>query len=146
MPNCQSLLQRIEDDFMAGHHCSEVILTHIGRFYDPDFDPKLMKLATGFGGGIAEEADVCGALVGGVMLIGHLHGRASLAEDQTRCWELAREYRRRFKEELGDTSCYYFTKGEFNPENHRKCAEEVVLKAARILLEVLGRRELKVES
>lgn len=145
MPNEESLLKRIEKDFMAGHHCSEVILTHIGRHYDPHFDPKLMKLATGFGGGIAEEADVCGALVGGVMLIGHLHGRASLAEDQTRCWELSRAFRCRFLEELGGTSCYYFTKGQFNPENHRKCCYEVVLKAARILLEVLGRRELKVE-
>lgn len=142
--NSEPVLKHIEEDFMAGHHCSEVILTHIGRFYDPEFDPKLMKLATGFGGGIAQEADVCGALVGGVMLIGYLYGRSSLSEDQTRCWELSRTYRRRFKDELGHTSCYYFTRGEFNPENHRKCAE-VVLKAARILLEVLGGAKLRVE-
>ena len=134
------LLKGIEEDFLGGLHCSEVIFTHLGRCYDPEFDPRMMRLATGFGGGIAEEADVCGALVGGVMLIGHLYGRSSLKEDQTRCWELSRAYRRRFKEELGDTSCYYFTKGQFNPENHRKCAE-VVLKAARILLDLLSPAE-----
>jgi len=138
-----ALLRQIEDDFMTGHHCSEVVFAHVGRFCDPDFDPRLMRLATGFGGGIAEEADVCGALAGGVMLIGYLYGRTSLKEDQTRCWELSREYRRRFLEALGGTSCHYFTQGRFNPENHRKCAEQVVLKAARILLDVLEEKEVR---
>jgi len=141
MPLREALLRHIEEDYMAGHHCSEVIFTHLGRYYDPAFDPALMRLATGFGGGIAEEADVCGALVGGVMLIGYLYGRSSLKEDQTRCWELSRAYRRRFLEELGSTSCEYFTQGQFNPDNHRKCAEEVVLKAARILLDLLSPAE-----
>ena len=143
MPYDKSLLKHIEEDFMAGHHCSEVIFAHIGRFYDPEFDPGLMKLATGFGGGIAEEADVCGALVGGVMLIGYLYGRSSLAEDQSRCWELSRAFRRRFLEELGGTTCYYFTKGHFNPDNHRKCCYDVVLEAARMLLEMLGHRSVE---
>ena len=138
IPNREFLLRSIEEDFMAGHHCSEVIFAHIGRFYDPEFDPKLMKLATGFGGGIAQEADVCGALVGGVMLIGYLHGRSSLDEDQSRCWELSRAFRRRFLEELGGTTCFHFTKGQFNPDNHRKCCYEVILKAARVLMEALG--------
>ena len=136
-PNRESVLKRIEQDFMAGHHCSEVIFMHLGRFHDPNFDPGLMKLATGFGGGIAEEADVCGALVGGVMLIGYLYGRTSLDEDQGLCWELASAYRRRFLKELGGTSCFYFTQGQFNPENHRRCADKVVLEAARILLDIL---------
>ena len=85
---------------LAGHHCSEVILTTIGRRRVKGFDPALMRIATGFGGGIAEAADVCGALVGAIMVIGLLHGRTSLDEDQTRCWELSRRYRERFKQEL----------------------------------------------
>jgi len=137
----ESLLKQIEEDFMAGHHCSEVIFTHLGRYYDPEFDPRMMRLATGFGGGIAEEADVCGALIGGVMLIGYLYGRTFLDEDQSRCWELARTYRQRFLKELGGTTCFYFTQGEFNPENHRKCCYDVVLKAARILLNLLSPAE-----
>lgn len=135
---CDSLLRRIREDFMSGHHCSEVVFAHLGRYYDPDFDPALMRLATGFGGGIAEEADACGALVGGVMLIGYLYGRSSLEQDHTHCWELSRAYRRRFLQELGGTTCHYFTQGHFHPDNHRRCADEVVLPAARILLDILG--------
>lgn len=134
----EELFEAVRTDFMSGHHCSEVVFAHLGRYYDDDFDPKLMRLATGFGGGIAEEADACGALVGGVMLIGYLCGRSSLAEDQTRCWALSRAYCRRFREELGGTTCRHFTQGRFCPENHRRCADEVVLPAVCILLDILG--------
>lgn len=134
--NREELLRRMEEAFLAGHHCSEVVFVHIGACLIEDFDVGLMRLATGFGGGIAEEADVCGALAGGVMLIGYLHGRESLSQDQSRYWALAREYRRRFLAQLGSTSCMHFTQGSFNPENHRKCAG-VVICAASILLDLL---------
>jgi C_GCAxxG_C_C family probable redox protein len=124
------------EDFLQGHHCSEMIFAKLGQYYDPEFDPKLMRLATGFGGGIAESADVCGALAGGVMLIGYLYGRAGLDESQDKCWRYCRTYRERFLAELGGTTCFHFTQGRFNPENHRKCAE-VVRQAADILLNIL---------
>lgn len=124
------------EDYLKGHHCSEMIFLKLGQYYDRTFDTGLMKLATGFGGGIAESADACGALIGGVMLIGYLHGRTSLGESQKECWRYCRLYRDRFLRELGGTTCYYFTKGQFNPANHRKCAT-VVTNAARILLDIL---------
>ncbi len=39
-----------------------------------DFDEEWVRLANGFGGGIAEALDVYGTLVGTVMLIGALCG------------------------------------------------------------------------
>ncbi len=134
--NREALLDSLVDDYLRGHHCSEMIFTKLGQYYDESFDPRLMRLATGFGGGIAEAADVCGAVVGGVMLIGYLYGRSGLDEDQSACWRYSRTFRDRFHRELGGTTCYHFTRGEFNPANHRKCAE-VVRKAAEILLDIL---------
>jgi C_GCAxxG_C_C family probable redox protein len=134
--NREAALTSLNDDFLRGHHCSEMIFVKLGQYYDESFDPRLMRLATGFGGGIAEAADVCGAVVGGVMLIGHLYGRTGLHDDQQDCWRYAPQFRDRFEQELGGTSCYHFTQGEFNPANHRKCAD-VVKTAAEILLDIL---------
>lgn len=134
--NRDAVLRNLVDDFLRGHHCSEVVFVKLGQWYDETFDARLMRLATGFGGGIAESADVCGALVGGIMLIGHLYGRTALSESQKDCWRYSRLFRDRFLKELGGTSCFHFTKGQFNPANHRKCAD-VVTKAAEILLDIL---------
>jgi C_GCAxxG_C_C family probable redox protein len=134
--NREETLKRLVEDYLAGHHCAEMMLARLGQYYDRDFDPRLMRLATGFGGGIAERADLCGALAGGVMLIGYLYGRSDLAEDQTDCWRYCREFHERFARELGGTSCYHFTRGEFNQANHEKCAE-VLERAAGILMDLL---------
>jgi C_GCAxxG_C_C family probable redox protein len=132
----EATLKKMNERFMAGHHCSEVVFAELGQYYDRTFDPTLIRLGTGFGGGIAQCADVCGALAGGVMLIGYLYGRTSLAESNKRCWEYCKLFRERFLSQLGGTSCYHFTQGQFNPANHEKCAE-VVAEAARILLDLL---------
>ena len=134
--NREAALQSMLEDFHKGHHCSEMIFAKLGQYYDQDFDASLIRLATGFGGGIAQAADVCGALVGGVMLIGYLYGRTSLADNEEDCWRYSRRFREEFLRKLGSTSCVYFTKGEFNPTNHKKCAD-LVAQAAEMLLDML---------
>jgi C_GCAxxG_C_C family probable redox protein len=135
-PSRQAMLRALEDDFLRGQNCAESIFTKLGQYYDPAFDPHLMRLATGFGGGIGRSADVCGVLTGGVLLIGYLAGRSSVAQSRDECYRLARTFRDRFLQEYGGTTCYHFTKGEFTPENHRRCAT-LLTTAARILLDLL---------
>lgn len=134
--NRPAVLRSIVECYLEGQHCAEVMFGKLGQYYDPDFDPALARIATGFGGPAAEASDVCGALAGGLMVIGYLFGRSDAVESHEECWRFGREFRERFLGELGGTSCYHFTGGEFNQHTHRQCAA-VVARAATLLLDLL---------
>ena len=63
------------DDYMKGAHCAEVVLKYAGREFTSSFPEGLARIATPFGGGIAERGDLCGALASGLLIIGYLTGR-----------------------------------------------------------------------
>ncbi len=102
-----------------------------------NFDEEWVKLANGFGGGIAGALDVCGALVSGVMLIGALYGRRDLTEDQSTNWRLCREYHRRFLDAFSTTNCQRIRGTKIGGWTHEKCAETVKI-STQILLEILA--------
>ena len=102
-----------------------------------NFDEEWVRLANGFGGGIAEALDVCGALVGAVMLIGALYGRRDLTEDQSTNWRLCREYQRRFLGAFSTTNCADIRESKVGGWAHEKCARTVKV-ATQILLEILA--------
>ena len=53
-----------------------------------DLDPRIVRVTTGFAGGLGEiKQEMCGALSTGVMIIGALHGRNSLEEDDEPAWQ-----------------------------------------------------------
>jgi len=125
--NHEAVLRSLVDDFLRGHHCSEVVFVRLGQWYDDTFDARLMRLATGFGGGIAESADVCGALVGGIMLIGYLYGRTTLSESQTDCWRYSRLFHDRFSERTRRNELFPFHEGRVQPsqpQEMRGCGNE----------------------
>jgi len=103
-----------------------------------ELQPQWVRMTTGFAGGVGgTRLELCGALSGGIMLIGGLHGRNSVEEDDRRSLELATRYRERFLAELGHTCC-----GPLRARMHAtggpgSCAL-VVERAARILLDLLS--------
>ena len=102
-----------------------------------NFDEEWVRLANGFGGGIAEALDVCGALVGGVMVIGALYGRRDPSGDQATNWRLCREYHRRFQEAFPATDCRTIRDSIPDGWTHEKCAA-TVRTAMQILLGILA--------
>ncbi len=72
-------------------------------------NPAIPKIASGFAGGIGNSGSVCGAVVGGVMAIGLKLGRADTMEGMLQNLGLAREFRRRFEEEMGEIGCRELT-------------------------------------
>jgi len=100
-------------------------------------DPRSVMMATGFAGGVGDtQQEMCGALSGGVMVIGALYGRSSLEEDDWPALRLVTHYRERFARELGETRCGPLYKRTYTPDGLGSCAL-VVERAARILLELL---------
>lgn len=66
-----------------------------------------MKLASGFGAGMARRQEVCGAVSGAVMVIGLKHGQAREDDKAAKetAYRLSRELMERFQVEFGSCLC-----------------------------------------
>ena len=110
----------------------------VGGHVLDDLDPRFVRMATGFAGGVGEsKQEMCGALSAGVMIIGALYGRSSLGEDDLPALDLAARYRECFAAELGTTHCGTLYDQVHAPVGPGSCSS-VVERAARILLELLA--------
>ena len=104
-----------------------------------DWDPKYVQLGTGLAGGVAgTRQEMCGALSGGVLVIGGLMGREGASEDDWPALDLATRYRERFQAEFGVTQCARLREVVHAPGGLGSCAL-LVERAATILLEMLGK-------
>lgn len=104
----------------------------------------LVRAAGGFSGGLGNtRQELCGALSGGVMLIGALHGRTQPHEDDKVCIRLSAEYRQRFLDELGASQCQSLrASGYGSGSGGQQPCSELVRQAALILLDVLESEEV----
>ena len=106
-----------------------------------DLEPQCARMATAFAGGVGDtQQEMCGALSGGVLVIGGLLGRESLDESDRPALALATRYRERFLAELGATQCARLREMVFAPGGPGSCAS-LVEKAATILLQLLAGTE-----
>ena len=96
-----------------------------------------MRLVTGLGGGIGcSYQDVCGAVSGGVLLIGHLFGRTRANDDDTKCMELATRYKERFSQHFGWARCKDLREHGYGSDNPIPCAT-LVEQAVPIFFDVI---------
>jgi len=101
----ERLAREGEARLREGYHCSEAVLMTLGPHVRQPWDPTYPRLATGFAGGVGgTQADLCGALAGGVMVLGAALGRTTIVDDQ-KLMALVAEFRRRFVEAYGITRC-----------------------------------------
>jgi C_GCAxxG_C_C family probable redox protein len=97
-----------------------------------------VRLTTGFGGGVGgSKQETCGALVGGVILLGALFGRENSDQDDEVVYTLSELYRQRFLRKLGHTQCQAIYENMHAPGAAGSCAS-VPQDAAEILLTLLA--------
>jgi C_GCAxxG_C_C family probable redox protein len=103
-----------------------------------DLSPQCARMATGFSGGLGDtREELCGALSGGVMVIGAVHGRSSRDEDDKPAIERAEAYRGRFLERFGHVQCRKLRDEVVNvPDGLGSCGA-LVAEAALLLMSVL---------
>jgi C_GCAxxG_C_C family probable redox protein len=95
-------------------------------------------MATGFSGGLGDtREELCGALSGGVMVIGAVHGRTSAEEDDEVAIELSARYRQQFLETFGYTQCSALREKVVDAPGGPSSCGELVEQAAKILIAVL---------
>jgi C_GCAxxG_C_C family probable redox protein len=104
-------------------------------------DPQWVRMTTGFAGGVGgTHEELCGALTGGIMIIGGLYGRSRLEEDDGRAVKMAARYRACFAAEFGLTQCALLREWVHGPGGAGSCAV-LVERGAQMLLDLLAERD-----
>ncbi len=115
-------------------NCAETMLRGANEVYGLGLDAGALKLAAGFGGGMGIES-TCGALIGGVMVLGGLFTRRR-GHDSPRLKELCAEFLNRYRLKMGAVDCAPLKERYRSEET--KC-REVVRRAAETLEEIVSR-------
>jgi C_GCAxxG_C_C family probable redox protein len=117
-------------------NCAECILYSSNEEYGLGLDSKALKLAAGFGGGMAVE-DACGAMTGALMVLGNIFV-VEKAHESDRIKTLAKEFIGKFKERLSTINCKEL-KDLYKKDDEKRCIE--IVKAASEILDEIVRRE-----
>ena len=124
-----------------GWHCSEGILKAVGGHYLGEINPQALRLSTPFAGGVGgTNEELCGALAGGLMVIGALYGRTDAQTNDDHCTDLAAAFRERFLERLGHIRCADLKKYWVGKKNQETCSI-LVAEAAGVLVDILEEEE-----
>ena len=92
-----------ESRFKQNFSCSQAVFSAFAsQFGIPD--ETALKLASPFGGGIARQGHVCGAVTGALMVIGLKHG-ATTPTGKEETYKVVLEFLHRFQEKHGSVLC-----------------------------------------
>ena len=101
-----SKIEIATEKFLAGYNCAQAVLYAFCE--DLGFDKNTaLKLACGFGAGMARKQEVCGAVTGGIIALGLRYGRGE-GQDRTLTEETYRKVREltaQFESEHGTCIC-----------------------------------------
>lgn len=115
-------------------------------------DEEVVKSAGAFGGGVASSGNMCGIVLGGIMLISSLHSRGNLeGKENPRMWALSAKFMNEFEKctaSHGGINCRDIARVDWrdkeavkayysDPAGRRAVCVELVGEAARILGELL---------
>lgn len=99
-------MKKATEIFGSGYSCSQAVLGRFAEENGLDYDTAL-KIASGFGAGMARNEEVCGAVTGGIMALGLRYGRTS-DTDSTATYDTygkVNELMERFARENGSCIC-----------------------------------------
>lgn len=102
-------MARMTQLHLQGFHCSQILLI-LGLERQGQSNPALIRAMTGLAGGLGFTGKNCGALTGGVCLLGLYAGRGELEEKEHRSLngmieELVLWFEERFGKEYGGIDC-----------------------------------------
>lgn len=119
-------------------NCAEKILYGANKAYDLGLDSDSLRLAAGFGGGMAIES-TCGALTAAVMVLSKLFV-ADTAHKSSKIKALTKELFEDYEKAMGNIDCKPLKKDHRTPSFG---CDKVILQAAEILDKIVI-RELKM--
>lgn len=78
----EAIKSRARKNFSLGYNCAECVLEAVIENVDTGLPREILKLATGFGGGVGLFGDTCGAIAGAVIAVSTVYGRSKLPEGE----------------------------------------------------------------
>lgn len=91
--------------FTQHYNCAQSVFAPFAEALGMDLESAL-KIATPFGGGMGHAGQVCGAVSGALMAIGLARGITIYDQEKKyACYDLARDFQRRFLALHGDVTC-----------------------------------------
>jgi len=139
-----------EKRFIEGFSCSQSVFSAFAETEGIDLETAL-RIASSFGAGMARMGDTCGAVTGGMMVLGLKFGRtvADDTEAKEKNYRLVNEFVEEFSERFEKADCrdlLGFEPGspdaskrfEEDPELEKRCAG-FVREASEILEEIIER-------
>ena len=109
----------------------------VGEHLWGQVDDQTLRISSGLAGGVGgSQQELCGALSGGVLMIGALYGRTHVDQDDEECGRLVSIYRNRFIHAFGTTCCHELRDSGYGSDGQWPCST-LVERATRILMEVL---------
>ena len=109
----------------------------VGEYVLAEFPTICKRMGAGFFGGLGgTHQELCGALSGGVLVIGALLGRVEVDEDDRAAMNLAALFRARFLGKFGETQCAPLRERTLASEELGSCVA-LVEQTAQLLLFVL---------
>ncbi len=104
--------QQAISKFVEGYNCAQSVFSAFCE--DLKMDPNTaLKIASGFGAGMARNGEVCGAVTGGIMVLGTRYGRGE-GEDRTATeatYARARQLMGQFAQKHGTCLCRQLLNG-----------------------------------
>jgi len=120
--------------FRDGLYCSEAILRAFNESHRLGLDPSAYTIATPFGAGMGAAKCSCGAVTGGLLVLGLARGRTGTDQSEEPAFTVAKELHDRFRARYKVICCRGLTRrlpwGE--PEHHQACQEYVRFAAAAV--------------
>ncbi len=112
--------------FVSGYNCAQSVFFAFCDDVEVDKD-KALKIACGFGAGMGRKEEVCGAVTGGVMVIGAKYGRGENdAQKETEItYVKTRELMNQFSQKYGSFICRQLLNGcdLSDDEGHKRYLE-----------------------
>ncbi|MGM0445939.1 MAG: C-GCAxxG-C-C family protein [Bacillota bacterium] len=123
----QEIIEKVrktaEDYFKRGDYfCSESVLTTINELLGQEFEPEIVKMASGFPIGVGKSGCLCGAVSGGVMALGLAYGREKPGADMPKSFPNNAALHDYIINKYGSTCCRVLTM-EFDDFDSKKRAE-----------------------
>ena len=113
------------DIFKKGFNCAQAVLSSHSAEYGLD-TAFAKKIGGAFGGGIANNGEVCGAVTGALMLIGLKYGQHTEGDNDSKqkTIKITNEYIQKFKKEYGSIICRDLLKYDLSNETEAQKARE----------------------
>jgi len=98
--------KKAAEKFMGGYNCAQSVIYPFCEETGIS-DDLALKLSCGFGGGMGRNQEICGAVTGGILVLGLRHGRGVNDEQAatTLTYQKTQEFMSRFTERNGSLIC-----------------------------------------